>query len=124
MIPGSSTFSAICVLDGVESECSTAQYNLEYNYNYSSYDAINIVVNNLLWNGYIIDYDCHTNDGYVALSHKGVYQIDGLNFYVIQVDFYYENGQIKDYSFLGVGINYGGIYYMGQYDDGSYYVKW
>ena len=121
MIPGSSVFSAVCVVDGVSSEASSAAYTFETGYNTSSSQAMQSVLDSLLWNGYIYDYNGSTSDGYAALSHKGIYEIGGYTYYVIQVDFYYENGTIKDTQYRGVGVNYGNVYYMAP-DGDSFYL--
>jgi len=121
MIPGNSTFSAICVADGVQSDVTVANYTLEYGYGTSSGQAISNVINDLLWSGYINDYDCNTNEGYAALRHIGVYNIGAYTYYVIQVDFYDSNGQITDTQYRGVGVNYGNVYYLAP-DGDSFYL--
>lgn len=124
MRPGTSTFSAICIKDGVSSPVTNCGYSLEYNYNYSSSDALNQVRNELLWDGYIVDYDLYTNDGYAQLTHEGVYDIDGYTYYIIRVDFFTSNGALDKTLYRGVGVNYGNVYGIEVDNRSDYYISW
>ncbi|MBQ9031715.1 MAG: chitobiase/beta-hexosaminidase C-terminal domain-containing protein [Parasporobacterium sp.] len=123
MRPGTGTFSAMCIKDGVSSMVTSNTYTLEYNYWVSSSEALNSVRDELLWDGFIIDYDLYTNDGYAQLSHEGVYDIGGYTYYIIRVDFYTSNGAFDHSIYRGVGVNYGGVYGI-DVDNSNYYVTW
>ncbi|MBQ6369752.1 MAG: chitobiase/beta-hexosaminidase C-terminal domain-containing protein [Parasporobacterium sp.] len=124
MRPGTSTFSAVCIKDGVSSPVTSYGYSLEYNYNYSSNDALNQVKNELLWDGYVVDYDLYTEDGYAQLTHEGVYEIDGYTYYVIRVDFFTSNGALDKTLYRGVGVNYGNVYGIEVDNRSDYYISW
>ena len=124
MRPGVSTFSAICVRDGVISPVTSAGYTLEYGYPYSSSDAMNTVTWYLINNGYMKDTDLYTNNGYVKLSHEGVYELEGYNFYVIRVDFFQSDGALINTMYRGVGVNHGGIYGIDKNENNDFYVSW
>ena len=122
MRPGVSTFSAICIKDGVSSPVSSYGYTLEYDYPYSSSDALNRVTNQLIGYGDINDYDLYTSEGYARLTHEGVYEIEGYTYYVIRVEFFGSDGALINTVYRGVGVNYGGVYALGQDDHNGYYV--
>ena len=110
MVPGTSTFSAVCILDGVSSSVVTSEYTLEYDYPYSADNALLQVLYELMYYGYVYDYDGNTYDGgHAVLSHKGVYTIDGYTYYIIEADFYTSDGVQSDTQYYGVGVNYGSV---------------
>lgn len=123
MIPGTNTFSAICILDGLKSNVITATYTLDYGFNYSADTAMSNVYDALIYSyGEILDYDGSTYDGYAMLSHKGVENIGDYTYYVIEVNFYTAGGELTDTEYFGVGVNYGNVYRLGL-DGGNYYVQ-
>ncbi len=124
MTPGTQTFSAVCIKDGVESLVSSCTFTLEYDYPYSAQEAIDLVTNELMWDGYTMDYDLHTyDDGYAKLTHQGVYEIDGYTYYIIKVDIYTSTDTLESTEYRGVGVNFGNVYFVGE-ENGSYYIRW
>ena len=120
MLPGESTFEAICILNGVKSEISRCEYVLDYGYPISPDQAVSNARYWLLTYGYTYDYDDNTMNGYARLSHEGVVDINGYSYYIIRVDFFNNDGTSGDPLYLGVGINYGGVEHMTK-SQGSYY---
>jgi len=124
MQPGTQVFSAICVKDGFSSNMVSYSYTLDYGYPYTPEEAIEYVTNELYWDGYTIDEELHTEDGYVKLTHAGAHVIDGYTYYILKVDFYTSAGSLDHTEYRGVGVNFGNVYFVDVDDDGSYYVIW
>lgn len=123
MIPGSNTFSAVCILDGERSEVTTYLYTLEYGYNVSADQAYNNVVNRLVNYGKVADYNLNTYDGgHAELSHNGITYIGNYTYYVIEVDYFTSDGILNYTEYYGVGVNYGGVDPLGRDGNSYYYV--
>ncbi|MCF0229326.1 MAG: chitobiase/beta-hexosaminidase C-terminal domain-containing protein [Parasporobacterium sp.] len=113
MIPGSTIFAAVCISGDIESPMSSASYVLEYDYDISSNQAIELVKNVLIWNYEIADYDGNTYEGgKTYFFHKGVYTIDEYTYYIIEADTFDAEGAMENISYLGVGVNYGTVNYV------------
>ena len=124
MQPGSQVFSAICVKDGFASDTVSYSYTLDYGYPYTPEEAMEYVTDELYWDGYTIDDELHTNDGYVKLTHAGAHMIDGYTYYILKADFYTSTGALDKTEYRGVGVNFGNVYFVDVDEDGDYYVIW
>lgn len=124
MQPGTQVFSAICVKDGFASNMVSYSYTLDYGYPYTPEEAVEYVTTELYWDGYTIDEELHTEDGYVKLTHVGAHEIDGYTYYILRADFYTSTGVLDHTEYRGVGVNFGNVYFIEKDDDGSYYVVW
>lgn len=100
---------------------TTREYALDYGYPVPA-DAA--VTNAALWlfnNGYTIDYEFNTIDGYVVPLNLGPVDIGQYTYYVIQLDFYDSDGTKGDTEYVGIGVNYGGGEHLGRDGDTYYY---
>ena len=101
------------------------KYILEYDYPYSPEEAMDLVKQELYWDGFVNDEeDLYTSEGYAKVTHVGPHEIDGYTYYILRVDFYTSGGALDSTVYRGVGVNFGNVYYIEQDEDGDYYVNW